>query len=146
MKRNIVAGLDLGTTKVAAIIAEIKDNDLIDVLGFGVAPSEGLIRGQVTNLPKTAHAVKEAMEIAINRAGIQVTSVNVGVAGEHITSMRHKNYVTINNTDREYLVKKGDKVVQIAILPVYHAEMTFIDVKDSEKTDRGEFGFGSSGK
>jgi len=101
MKKNIVAGLDLGTTKVCAVIAEILENNRIDILGFGVAPSEGLHKGLVANITKTAEAIKEAVAIASNRAGINITVVNVGVAGEHITSMRHRNYITISNDDKE---------------------------------------------
>ncbi len=101
MKKNIVAGLDLGTTKVCAVIAEILENNRIDILGFGVAPSEGLHKGLVANITKTAEAIKEAVAIASNRAGINITVVNVGVAGEHITSMRHRNYITISNEDKE---------------------------------------------
>ncbi len=100
MRRNILAGLDLGTTKVGAVIAERQPNK-ISILGFGVAPSDGLNRGLVANIGKTADAIRRAMEIASNRADIDVKSVNVGVAGEHITSLRHRNYVTINNPDRE---------------------------------------------
>lgn len=100
MKKSVVAGLDLGTTKVCAVIAEHVDNN-INILGFGVAPSEGLHRGLVANISKTAEAIKEAMNIASNRAGLTVRELNVGVAGEHITSLRHRNYVTINNPERE---------------------------------------------
>jgi cell division protein FtsA len=105
-KKNIIAGLDLGTTKVCAVIAEIQENNLIDILGFGVAPSEGLHKGLVANISKTADAIKKAVDIAVNRAGIQITTVNVGVAGEHITSMRHRNYVTINSDEKE--ITKAD--------------------------------------
>ncbi len=100
MKRNVIAGLDLGTTKVCAVIAEQVDNHL-NILGFGVAPSEGLNRGLVANISKTAEAITDAMNIATNRAGLTVKELNVGVAGEHITSLRHRNYVTINNPERE---------------------------------------------
>ncbi|MFH1197763.1 MAG: cell division protein FtsA [bacterium] len=102
MKKNIIAGLDLGTTKVGAVIAEKTEHSL-NILGFGVAPSEGLNRGLVANIAKTAEAIREAMDIAINRAGFEIKEVNVGVAGEHITSLRHRNYVTINNPEREIL-------------------------------------------
>lgn len=101
MKKNIIAGLDLGTTKVCAVIAEIADNGAINVLGFGLAPSEGLNKGLVSNIGKTAEAIKEAVKIASNRAGLEITTVNVGVAGEHITSIRHRNYVSINNEENE---------------------------------------------
>ncbi|MEG8948068.1 cell division protein FtsA [Rosettibacter firmus] len=100
MKKNIIAGLDLGTTKVCAVIAEQAENS-INILGFGVAPSEGLNRGLVANISKTAEAINQAMNVASNRAGISIKELNVGVAGEHITSLRHRNYVTINNPDHE---------------------------------------------
>lgn len=101
MKKEIIAGLDLGTTKVCAVIAERIDQHKIDILGFGVAPSEGLNKGLVANIGKTAEAIKEAMSRASNQAGIVITTVNVGVAGEHITSMRHRNYVTISREEKE---------------------------------------------
>ena len=102
MKKNIIAGLDLGTTKVCVVIAERNiDGDKLDILGFGVAPSEGLHKGLVANISKTAEAIKSAMAIASNRAGLTVNVVNVGVAGEHITSIRHRNYVTITSEEKE---------------------------------------------
>jgi cell division protein FtsA len=101
MKKNIIAGLDLGTTKVCVVIAEKLDNNRFDILGFGIAPSEGLHKGLVANISKTAEAIKEATAIACNRAGINITVVNVGVAGEHITSMRHRNFITISNDEKE---------------------------------------------
>lgn len=106
MKKNIIAGLDLGTTKVCSVIAEKTEDNKINVLGFGVAPSEGLHKGLVANISKTAEAIKEAISIASNRAGIEVKVVNVGVAGEHITSMRHRNYVTITSEEKE--ITKSD--------------------------------------
>lgn len=111
MKKDILVGLDLGTTKVCAVIAEkIPDQNRIDVLGFGVAPSEGLHKGLVANIGKTAEAIKSAMAIASNRAGIEVTTVNVGVAGEHITSIRHRNYVTINRDEKEITKEDLDRL------------------------------------
>ena len=109
MRRNILAGLDLGTTKVGAVIAERQGHKL-SILGFGVAPSEGLNRGLVANIGKTAEAIRSAMQIASNRADIDIKSVNVGVAGEHITSLRHRNYVTINNPDREITQSDIDRL------------------------------------
>ncbi len=111
MKKEILVGLDLGTTKVCAVIAEkIPEQNRIDVLGFGVAPSEGLHKGLVANIGKTAEAIKTAMSIASNRAGFEVTVVNVGVAGEHITSIRHRNYVTINREEKEITKEDLDRL------------------------------------
>lgn len=109
MKKSIIAGLDLGTTKVCAIIAEKTENQ-ITVLGFGVAPSDGLNRGLVANISKTAEAIKCAMDIASNRAGMEIKIVNVGVAGEHITSLRHRNYVTISNPEKEITKEDLDRL------------------------------------
>lgn len=106
MRKDIIAGLDLGTTKVCAVIAEKAEDGNFDICGFGIAPSEGLHKGLVANISKTAEAIKEAVSIASNRAGFEVTTFNVGVAGEHITSIRHRNYVTISNDDRE--ITKAD--------------------------------------
>jgi cell division protein FtsA len=106
MRKDIIAGLDLGTTKVCAVIAEKLEDGGFNILGFGVAPSEGLHKGLVANIGKTAEAIKEAVSIACNRAGFEVNTFNLGVAGEHITSMRHRNYVTISSEDRE--ITKAD--------------------------------------
>lgn len=111
MKKNIIAGLDLGTTKVCAVIAEHVDSN-VNILGFGVSPSEGLTRGLVANITKTAEAITEAMNIASNRAGLTIKELNVGVAGEHITSLRHRNYVTINNPDHEISQADLDRLRQ----------------------------------
>jgi cell division protein FtsA len=106
MKKSIIAGLDLGTTKVCAVIAEKLSDTKFDILGFGVAPSEGLHKGLVANIGKTAEAIQAAVSIACNRAGIDIKIVNVGVAGEHITSIRHRNYITISNEEKE--ITKSD--------------------------------------
>lgn len=111
MKKEILAGLDLGTTKVCAVIAEkIPEKNKIDILGFGVAPSEGLHKGLVANIGKTAEAIKAAMSQACNRAGIEIKTINVGVAGEHITSIRHRNYVTINREEKEITKEDLDRL------------------------------------
>ncbi|MBN2571489.1 MAG: cell division protein FtsA [Ignavibacteriales bacterium] len=109
MKENIITGLDLGTTKVCALIAE-KEENRINILGFGIAPNEGLNRGLVANIAKTAEAISEAMKIATNRAGISIKDVTVGVAGEHIKSIRHRNYITISNPDKEITQEDLDRL------------------------------------
>ena len=107
MKKEIIAALDLGTTKVCAVIAEkIQDSSMFNILGFGVAKSEGLHKGLVANIGKTAEAIQASMSKAFTQAGFEIKVVNVGVAGEHITSMRHRNYVTISNPEHE--ITKSD--------------------------------------
>jgi cell division protein FtsA len=110
MSDQYVCGLDLGTTKVCAVIAEIDEDGGRRILGFGVAPSEGLHKGLVANISKTAEAITKAVSVASNRAGVDVGVVNVGVAGEHITSMRYRNYVTITDPDREISQEDIDRL------------------------------------
>ena len=109
MKKNIVVGLDLGTTKVCAVIAE-KTETSLKVLGFGVSPSDSLNKGLVANIAKTSQAISDALEVAQNRAGVEVKELNVGVAGEHITSLRHRNFVTINSDDDEITQSDLDRL------------------------------------
>lgn len=100
-KESIVVGLDIGTTKVCAIVASIAENKKINILGVGKAPSDGLNRGVVVNIDKTVNAIRTAIEQAELSSGIDVRSVNVGIAGDHIRSIRSKGVVTINNPDNE---------------------------------------------
>jgi cell division protein FtsA len=98
---RIMVGLDIGTTKICAIVASIDEQERINILGVGKAPSDGLNRGVVVNIDKTVNAIKEAVAQAELASGIQVNSVNVGIAGDHIRSMRSKGVITINNRDNE---------------------------------------------
>ena len=72
MKKNIIAGLDLGTTKVCAVIAERLDDNKIDILGFGVAPSEGLHKGLVANIGKTAKQLKKQLQLPQTGQGLRL--------------------------------------------------------------------------
>lgn len=106
MKKNIIASLDIGTTKTCAIIAESKQNSKLNILGIGTAPSEGMTIGTVANILETAESIKKAVEIAENQAGVKISSVNIGVAGNFINSMRYRNFVTINNPD--FIINESD--------------------------------------
>ncbi|TVQ66434.1 MAG: cell division protein FtsA [Balneolaceae bacterium] len=109
---RIVAGLDIGTTKVCAVVASINSQNRIHILGVGKAPSEGLNRGVVVNIDKTVHAIKTAIKQAELASGIEVSSVNVGIAGDHIRSLRSKGVITINNKDKEITVQDVDRILK----------------------------------
>ena len=81
---EIIVGLDVGTTKICVIVARITDNNTIDVLGIGRAPSHGLHRGIVVNPNKTTESIKIALEEAELNSGISISSVLVGIAGHYI--------------------------------------------------------------
>ena len=109
---RIVVGLDIGTTKVCAVVASINDQNRIHILGVGKAPSEGLNRGVVVNIDKTVQAIKSAVEQAQLASGIEVNSVNVGIAGDHIRSIRSKGVITINNKDKEITVQDVERLLE----------------------------------
>ncbi len=111
-QENIVVGLDIGTTKICAIVASSDEQGRINILGVGKAPSEGLNRGVVVNIDKTVNAIKKAIDQAELASGIEVNSVNVGIAGDHIRSMRSKGVITINNKDNEITALDVERLLE----------------------------------
>ena len=101
MSNRIVVGLDIGTTKVCAVVATSDDLDRVQILGVGVAESDGLNRGVVVNIDKTVSAVRDAIEEAARMAGVSVRNVIVGIAGDHVQSFQSRGVVTISNKDGE---------------------------------------------
>src|SRR5690625_2814097 len=109
---KIVVGLDIDTTKVCAVVASINAQNRIHILGVGKAPSEGLNRGVVINIDKTVNAIRTAIKQAELASGIEVSAVNVGIAGDHIRSIRSKGVITINNKEKEITVQDVERILQ----------------------------------
>ncbi|MCX8057449.1 MAG: cell division protein FtsA [Ignavibacteria bacterium] len=106
MKKNIVASLDIGTTKTCAIIAERLPDNKLNILGVGVAPSEGMTKGTVANIITISESIKQAVSLAESQAGVKINAVNVGVAGIYINSMRYRNFVLIKEPD--FIISQSD--------------------------------------
>ncbi len=106
MNERIVVGLDIGTTKVCAVVASADEMDRINVLGVGLAESDGLNRGVVVNIDRTVEAVRKAVDEAERMAGVKVRSVLVGIAGDHIQSLQSRGVITISNRHGE--ITEGD--------------------------------------
>lgn len=100
---NLVVGLDIGTTKVCAIVAEVQDEN-VNIIGIGSHPSKGIRRGVVVNIESTVEAVKKAVEEAELMGGCNITSVYAGISGAHIKGLNSRGIVAIK--DRE--VKPAD--------------------------------------
>ena len=94
---NIVVGVDIGTTKVCAVVAAEDDLGRVNILGVGMAPSDGLNRGVVVNIDRTVNAVREAIQEAERAAGVEVQNVIVGIAGDHVQSFQTRGVVTIRS-------------------------------------------------
>jgi len=106
MQQNkIVVGLDIGTTKICAIVGRKNEYGKLEVLGMGTAVSDGVIRGIVTNIDKTVSAIEKAVKEAEEMAGINIGIVNVGIAGQHIKSAIHSGSITRDSTDGEITIE-----------------------------------------
>jgi len=102
---KIIVGLDVGTTKVLAVVGKKDTQGNLVILGMGKAVSEGVVRGVITNLDKTVIAIKEAMRQAEEISGIDIRVVNVGIAGRHIKSSVQHGSITRDRTDEEITVE-----------------------------------------
>ena len=99
MEDKIIVGLDIGTTKICAIVGKKNEYGKLEVLGMGKAVSDGVIRGIVTNIDKTVRAIEKAIAEASESSGIDIGVVNVGIAGQHIRSTVQHGSITRNSDD-----------------------------------------------
>lgn len=104
-QEKIVVGLDIGTTKICAIVGRKNEFGKLEVLGMGKAESEGVIKGIVVNIDKTVLAIEKAVKEASDMAGINIGVVNVGIAGQHIRSSIHHNSMLRNSIDGEITIE-----------------------------------------
>ena len=108
-------GLDIGTTKISAIIAEVDPQTSdVKIVGVGLSPSEGLRRGVVVNLEKTVASIARAVEEAERMAGVQVKGVYAGIAGDHIRSINSRGVIAVSRKDNEISQADVDRVVDAA--------------------------------
>ncbi|SHK84988.1 cell division protein FtsA [Hymenobacter psychrotolerans] len=98
---KIVVGLDIGTTKICALVGRKNEFGKLEILGMGKAVSEGVVRGIVSNIDKTVDAIKRAIRQAEEQSGINIGVVNVGIAGQHIKSLQHNGSITRASADSE---------------------------------------------
>ncbi len=103
---NIVAALDIGTTKIVALVAEMDDEGRVYVIGHGQTPAEGLKRGIVIDMEKTVASIKKAIGDAQMISGTEIDRVTVGIAGEHIRSINSHGVIAVGRSDNE--ITNGD--------------------------------------
>ena len=94
-KEHIVVGLDIGTTKICAIVAQVTPDEGVNIIGVGSSPSRGLRKGVVVNIDSTVESIKKAVEEAELMAAVQINSVYIGIAGSHIASQTSKGVVAL---------------------------------------------------
>lgn len=121
MENQVAVGLDIGTTKIVAMIGRKNEYGKIEVLGTGIAQSLGVHRGVVNNITQTIQSIQQAVEQAENESNIEIKDVVVGIAGQHIRSLHHSDYIT--REDAESVIDEDDidhlknQVLKLVMLP-----------------------------
>ncbi|MBP9191339.1 MAG: cell division protein FtsA [Ignavibacteria bacterium] len=137
---EIIVGLDVGTTKICVIVARIKDENNIDILGIGKAPSFGLHRGIVVNPNKTSDSIRRAIEEAELNSGVNINSVSVGIAGHYIRCIQSGSIIGINNADRIIQEEDIARLIEQAKIMKMPSDTTIIDVIPQEYIIDGKDG------
>jgi cell division protein FtsA len=118
---DISVGLDIGTTKIVAMIGRKNEYGKIELLGIGKAKSLGVHRGVVNNITQTIQSIQQAVDEAIAVSGVQISDAVVGIAGQHIRSLQHSDYITRPNSqeviDQSDLEKLESQVHKLVMLP-----------------------------
>lgn len=128
--KNLVVGLDIGTSKVVAIVGEVRDGGQIDIIGLGTHQSRGLKRGVVVNIESTEQSIRRAVEEAELMAGCQIHGVYAGIAGGHIRSMDSVGIVAIK--DREVSTNDVERVIDAAKAVAIPADQKIIHIMPQE--------------
>ncbi|OED40682.1 cell division protein FtsA [Chromatiales bacterium (ex Bugula neritina AB1)] len=129
-EQRIVVGLDIGTSKIVAIIANVIDDDRVEIIGLGHKPSQGLKKGVVVNIESTVNSIREAVHEAELMAGVQVKSVYAGIAGSHIKSMNSHGIVAIR--DGEVSASDVERVIDAAKAVAIPADQKILHVLPQE--------------
>jgi len=137
---DFVTGLDIGTTKTAAVIAVQGRDGTFDIAGFGVAPSLGLRKGVVTDLEETVRSIESSIEIAERMAGRHVSSAWVGVTGEHVRSQNSHGIVAVSDDDREVGNADVKRVVDASSIVQLPSERQIIHTLPREFSVDGQNG------
>ncbi|OLC40283.1 MAG: cell division protein FtsA [Nitrospirae bacterium 13_1_40CM_4_62_6] len=116
---HIVVGLDIGTTKICAIVAEVTEEGTVNVVGVGSSPSRGLRKGVVVNIESTVESIKKAVEEAELMAAVQINSVYTGIAGSHISGENSRGVVALKKQEvtRVDVQRAVDTARSVAVLP-----------------------------
>jgi len=108
---NYVAAIDIGTTKIVSLIGRVNENDKLEILGLSQAVSKGVKRGVVLNIEETVNAIKQTVEEAQKQAGVEFGDVYVGIAGQHIKSIKNRGYINLGKGQDEIFQKDIDALI-----------------------------------
>jgi cell division protein FtsA len=129
-EKRMIVGLDIGTSKVVAIVGESGSDTEIEIIGFGSHPSRGIKKGVVVNIESTVQSIQRAVEEAELMAGCQINSVFAGIAGSHVRSLNSHGIVAIK--DREVASSDVDRVIDAAKAVAIPADQRILHVLPQE--------------
>jgi cell division protein FtsA len=136
--KEMIVGLDIGTSKVVAIVGEVTPTGEIEIIGIGSHPSRGLKKGVVVNIESTVHSIQRAVEEAELMAGCQIHSVFAGIAGSHVRSLNSHGIVAIK--DREVTTADVDRVIDAARAVAIPADQKILHIIPQEFVIDGQEG------
>ena len=146
---QLAVGLDIGTTKIVAMIGRENEFGKVEIIGMGRAKSMGVHRGVVTNITQTIESIKQAVREAENSSGLNIQSVVVGIAGQHIRSLQHSDYIirqnaddVIENADIDNLIENVHNLVMLPGEEIIHVlpQEYKVDGQAEIREPRGMYG------
>lgn len=128
--KNIIVGLDIGTSKVVAIVGEVRQDNEVEIIGIGSHPSRGLKKGVVVNIESTVQSIQRAVEEAELMAGVEIDAVYAGIAGSHISSLNSHGIVPIK--DGEVSHSDVERVIDAARAVAIPADQKILHILPQE--------------
>jgi cell division protein FtsA len=129
-KESIAVGLDIGTTKIVAMIGKKNEYGKLEILGVGKSKSLGVHRGVVNNITQTIQSIQAAISEAENNSGYRINDVVVGIAGQHIRSIQHSDYISRKNPEEvigEYDIEQLKN--SYPLMNCFHMISNIIDIQ-----------------
>ena len=128
--KSLLVGLDIGTSKIACLVGELKDDDQIEIIGIGTHPSRGLKRGVVVDIESTVQSIQRAVEAAELMAGCEIHSVHAGIAGSHVRSLNSHGITAIK--EGEVTQADVDRVIDAARAVAIPADQKILHILPQE--------------
>lgn len=140
LNSDLIVGLDIGTTKIACLVGAKNEHGKIEILGVGRAPSLGVRRGVVANIEETVKAIRIAVDEAEKKSNVEIKRVHVGIAGQHIKSIKHNGSYVRTNLESPITQKDVDALIESMYKLVMLPGEEIIHVIPQEYTIDGETG------
>ncbi|HHU75594.1 MAG TPA: cell division protein FtsA [Firmicutes bacterium] len=131
-RRDVITGIDIGTTNVRVLVGEIMTDGNVNIIGVGTSPSEGIKKGSIIDLERTVDSITRATDEAERMVGAKIESVNVGIVGTHIGLINNRGVVAVSRDDKEITELDVERVLQAARVVALPQEKEIIDVIPKE--------------